>query len=121
VIAPEELAIQRMLTANFVAADTISVAFLRATKVPNGAGGFRTVRAPIAAQTVRMNPLQDGAAPRTTADGVEVSPQYMIVAPYTTDVRRGDQFAVDGRRYEVVFIVENRQYQVKAEVYYLGD
>lgn len=120
-IAAGELEIQRKLTKAFVEADVLSLTFSRAVKTPNGAGGQTTTRVAVAAQAFRMNPLQDATASRLTADGKQVSPQYMLVGEYDRDVRRGDQFTIGGRRYEVVFVIENRQYQVKAEVYYLGD
>jgi hypothetical protein len=120
-ISATELALQRALTAYFIAADSLSVALTRNTKVPTAAGGYKAVSTVLPVQTVRMIPLGDGAAERLTADGKQVSPQYMLQGQWDADFARGDTFTLDGRRYELVFINQNVQYQVKAEVYYLGD
>lgn len=119
-IAAAELALQRILTNAFVAADEQPIVLVRKTKVQNAAGGWTTTSTPLPAQNIRMNPLQDAVGQRTTADGKQVTPSYMLVCRHTADVERGDTFTIGGRRYEVVFVVENRQYQVKAEVAYLG-
>jgi hypothetical protein len=72
---------------------------------------------------MRMVPLQDAVATRserTTADGVQVTPSYMLLGNWDANVARFDSFTLDGRRYEIVFIQQNRQYECKAEVAYLG-
>jgi hypothetical protein len=120
-IATGELEVQRALTASFIAADSLSVALQRNTKVATPAGGYKTIATTLSAQTVRLIPLGDGATERLTADGKQVQPQYMLQGIWTADFARGDTFTLSGRRYEVVFINQNTQYQVKAEVYYLGD
>jgi hypothetical protein len=68
---------------------------------------------------MRLIPLGDGATLRTTANGEEVTPTYMLLGEYTVDMQRWDTFTVNGRRYQVVFINENQQYEVKGEVAYL--
>lgn len=121
-IAPGELAAQRKLTDSFIRADEQQIQLIRKTKVPNGAGGYRETMVPLAPQGFRLIPLQDstGESGRTTADGKQVTPAYMLQGRYNCDMQRYDQFVIDGKRYEVFFIVENRQYQVKGEVAYLG-
>jgi hypothetical protein len=125
VIAAGELAIQRQLTAAFIAADYIQVTLMRSVWTSDGAGGeVKGASAPIAPQKARLIPQSDGASSgpsqgRLTSDGEIVQPSYMLMGSYQFDVQRWDQFTVDGRRYEVVFINENRQYEVKAEVAYL--
>jgi hypothetical protein len=121
-IAAGELEIQRDLTRSFIAADSLSLALTRTPKVSDGAGGLKNgTPATLTAQTLRLNPLQDAVQSRTTADGKQVLPQYMLMGEYNADLDRGDTFTVDGRRYEVVFVLQNKQYQVKAEVYYRGE
>lgn len=121
-LSPLELRMQRKATRNFIAADSMLIVLMRAEYVSDGAGGsMRSTPEAVLAQVMRLIPLQDGSASRTTADGEEVSPSYMLMGDHTADVQRWDEFAVGGRRYQVVFVNENTQYEVKAEVAYLGD
>jgi hypothetical protein len=121
-IAAPELATQRRLTAAFITADSLEIELLRAPRTPDGAGGIATGTATaVAVQVLRLIPSQDGAQPRLTADGVEVTPAYMLMGTYEADIRRFDEFTVAGRRYQVVFVNANSQYEVKGEVAYLGD
>lgn len=119
-ISPTELKIQRNLTALFIAADRIELTLNRRVSIEDGAGGHELIWQPLLPQTVRMNPLQDRVGERVTADGVQVAPSYMLIGGYDLDLQRFDRFTIDGRRYEVVFIQENRQYEVKGEVAYIG-
>lgn len=115
-----ELAAQRRITAAYVAADRFSCVLVRDQKVPDGEGGYTEEQVPQDPQWLRLNPLQDSTQERRDSTGRVVQPGYMLVGPHTADIKRGDVFTKDGRRYEVVFVVENQQYQVKAEVIYLG-
>lgn len=119
-ISGVELAAQRAITAAYVDADAFSCVLTREVRVPDGSGGYTTVKTPQAAQMLRMNPLQDATSERQTPDGRVVKPGYMLVGRYTNDIQRFDTFTKGGRKYEVVFIVENSQYQIKAEVTYLA-
>lgn len=120
-IHPAELAAQRRLTKTFVWADAKDIELVRTERVPDGAGGVilgDPVRLP--PQTMRLIPGQDGAQERFTAEGVAVKPSYKLLGTHEADMQRWDTFELDGHRYEVVFINENRQYQVKGEVVYHG-
>lgn len=119
-IASQELAVQRKLTKWYVDADSFECVLVRKVKVPTDAGGYVTTPVPQPAQTLRMNPEQDGMMERVTADGRAVRPSYMLVGKYDAIIERYDTFFKDGREYQVVFVLENQQYQVKAEVAYVG-
>lgn len=119
-ISEMEVAAQRAITAAFVDADRFSCVLTREQRVSDGEGGYTTELAPIAAQWLRLVPLQDATQDRTDNAGNIVSPGYMLVGRYSADIQRGDIFTKEGRRYEVVFVLENQQYQVKGEVTYLG-
>jgi hypothetical protein len=121
-IATPELNVQRNLTKLFIAADPQSIQIMRSTRTPNGSGGY-VVGPPTAVgtpQTLRLIPLGDGATERYDANGKQVFPQYMLLGEYTADVQRWDTFTLDGARYQVVFVNQNKQYEIKAEVIYLG-
>jgi len=120
-IATAELQLQRSLTRAFIGADSIDVVLQRSPRTADGAGGFTTGTAvPLGSQRMRLIPQQDGATARLTADGQEVTPAYVLMGEHTADMQRGDEFTLDGRRYQIVFINANRQYEVKGEVAYLG-
>lgn len=120
-ISSLELSIQRQLSNAFIEADPLEIQLSRPTRTPDGAGGYVDSLVPIGGlQRLRLIPLGDGADERTTADGVAVAPTYMLMGTYLANIQRWDEFSVDGRRYQVVFINQNRQYEVKGEVAYLG-
>ncbi len=121
-ISPVELSVQRALTKAFIRADEKEVVLSRRARVDDGAGGIVLGDAvPLAPQLLRLIPLGDGAQERLTADGKSVTPSYMLMGEHTADMQRGDTFTVNGRRYELVFVNENRQYEIKAEVVYRGE
>jgi hypothetical protein len=113
---------QRNLTRAFIAADEDAVVLERRTRTANGSGGY-VLSAPAAlpSQPMRLIPLQSGAAERHTLDGKLVEPGYALLADWDADMARWDLFTVNGRRYEVVFINENRSYELKGEVVYHGE
>lgn len=120
-IAELELNIQRSLTRSFIAADWRTIVLMRSEWVSDGSGGsIRQDPEPLAPQRMRMIPRADGAPERFTADGEAVTPSYVLMAEHTADIQRWDEFTVAGRRYEVVFVNENQQYEIKAEVAYRG-
>jgi len=121
VINPYEAAVQRRLTEEFIKADGREVVLWRSVRQEDGAGGWTFGDpAPLPAQFMRLIPLRDGASVRMTADGQEVTPAYMLQGSHGADMERWDIFELEGVRYEVVFVNENRQYQVKGEVAHLG-
>lgn len=124
-IRGSELALQRRLTKAFIEADAQEVVLLRSAVAADGEGGeVRGVPTPLAPQTMRIIPLQDGASAgnttRLTADGEAVRPSYMLMGTYDADMQRHDTYSTADGRYEVVFVNANRQYEVKGEVAYLG-
>lgn len=116
-----ELAVQRRNTRAFIAADAVEVELSRMTRTDDGAGGFEqgsvTLLGP---QTFRLLPQEDGATARTTAEGETATPEYILMGDSDVDVERWDTFTLAGRRYQIVYI-DNRQYEIKAEVIYLGN
>lgn len=124
-IAAVELSVQRQLTSAFIDADYVDVVLYRSGQVSDGAGGFIPGDpVPLASQKVRIITQGSTGADskaRFTADGQQVSPDYVLMGTYDADVERWDIFFLDGREYEVVFVNQNRQYEVKAEVVYRGE
>lgn len=117
-----ELAVQRNLTEWFIKADSVEITLSRASRLSDGAGG--TIDGPTLAlppQVLRLI-TQGGTGAdsknRFTSDGQMVSPDYILLGQHTADIQRWDTFTLDGRGYEVVFVNQNQQYEVKAEVIY---
>lgn len=120
-ISPVELAVQKELTKAFVEADVIVVTLTRSEWVSDGAGGsVRTDPVALAPQRMRLIPLGDGAQERFNSNGEEVRPSYKLLGKHDADMERWDEIILSGVRYEVVWVNENRQYEVKGEVAYRG-
>jgi hypothetical protein len=117
-----ELAAQRMLTRYFIEADELVLTLYRSTTTDDGAGGVLTgTPAPIAPQCLRLITQGSTGADskqRFTANGQQVTPEYVLMGTECADIQRWDTFTLDGRTYEVVFVNQNQQYEVKAEVAY---
>lgn len=121
-ISATELKVQRDITLAFIDADSLEVTLLRSLRTANGSGGYKRgapVERPV--QTMRLIPSQDGTIERMTADGVSVEPHYILMGRWDADLLRWDRFINDGVTYEVVFVNQNKQYEVKGEVVRLGD
>jgi hypothetical protein len=121
-IAAAELAAQRRITAQFIEADPLEIQLMRATRTPNGSGGYKTgTPAPVGGlQRLRLIPLQDGQTERYDANGKQVFPQYTLMGSHEADMERWDTFQLDSARYQIVYINQNTQYETKGEVVYLG-
>jgi hypothetical protein len=124
-IASAELAVQRQLTAAFIAADDCEVTLYRSSVTPDGAGGeVRGEPTPLAPQVFRLIPQGGTGADskeRFTRDGQAVSPDYILLGDHQADMQRWDTFTLGGRQYELVFVNQNRQYETKAEVVYRAE
>jgi hypothetical protein len=120
-IATGELRVQRNLTLWFLKADGRNIVLQRRTRTPDGAGGT-LVGEPVSLvpQCFRLLPQEDGATARTTAEGEIATPEYMLMGRWDANMQRFDEFVADGRRYQIVFITENRQYETKGEAIFLG-
>lgn len=115
-----ELAVQRKQTRAFIAADAVEVELTRRTRTDDGAGGVEVGNATLLGpQRFRLIPQEDGATARVTAEGETATPEYILMGDSDVDVARWDEFVLGERRYQVVYI-DNRGYEIKAEVIYLG-
>lgn len=119
-ISPAELAVQRRLSAEFIAADAQTIVLQRPTRTPDGAGGT-TVGTPVpqAAQVFRLLPQEDGATARTTSEGESATPEFMLMGYWDCNMARFDEFAIGSRRFQIVYI-DDRQYEIKGEAIFLG-
>jgi hypothetical protein len=117
-----ELKLQRKNTDAFIKADPYVITLVRRVRFQNAAGGITKGDTRILpAQVFRLLPQEDGATERVNAEGERATPEYMLLGRYDVDMQRFDVFEYDGRRYQVVWISENRQYEIKGEVVHLGE
>lgn len=123
-IAAAELAVQRLLTKAFVEADIVVVTLVRSEWISDGGGGsVRSNPESLQPQRMRLIPLGNGSssqAERFTSNGEQVQPSYKLLGLHEADMERWDEFTLGGVRYEIVWVNENRQYEVKGEVAYRG-
>lgn len=118
-IPAAEAAAQRSITKAFVDADAETIVLKARVKTANGAGGHRWSDTPRQPQTMRLNPLSEGAE-RLNSDGRMVQSTHTLVGYYGTTMERFDRFSIGGRDYEITYVYENREYQTKSEVISLG-
>lgn len=120
-IRDAELKAQRRVSLAFIEADVRMVDLLRSPRSDDGAGGVEVGEpVPIGAQRFRLLPQEDGATARTTAEGESATPEYMLMGAWNADMKRFDEFELDGVRYQIVYI-DDRQYELKGEVIRLGN
>lgn len=114
-----ELEMRRQSTTDFIVAEPFSIVLSRRPLIPDGAGGFK--RGPAVAlpgQVARLVQSNNQLPLKSTVDGREVQPEFLLVGEWDADVLAGDTFTLDGTRYEVLFVYPNRTEAARAEVGY---
>lgn len=121
-IPAAEMAAQRRATDAFIRADVESVTLVPRERSRTASGGATyTDLPPRPSQAMRLIPAKETlAVERETLDGRIVKPEYVLLALWDGEMERGDRFSLGGNRYEVAFVHEKRDYQVKGEVVYLA-
>ena len=120
-LRPAELRAQCRVSLAFIEADARYVTLMRSPRTDDGAGGTVVGEpAPLSPQKLRLLPQEDGATARTTAEGETATPEYMLMGPWNANMQRFDEFELDGVRYQIVYI-DDRKYELKAEVIRLGN
>ena len=118
-ISSAERKAQKWLTSWFIGKDFYDLILMRSTLEDDGAGGYvRSDRLPLLSQRVRLI-LQDGlrGAPDvyTGPDGTVYRPDWVVMGESGLDIRVGDRFNLpDTQSYEIIVLMQNTQYQVKA-------
>ena len=116
-IPGSEAKAQRNLTAAFIGADISEITLTPVEYVSNGSGGRKRTDSPARPpQSMRLIPQGVGTPERTTIDGVAAQPTMVLLGVWDAGMERGDRFVHNGIRYEVVFVHDKRDYQVKGEV-----
>lgn len=120
VVPPSEVAVNRRLTAVFIAADLKMVTLHRPVKTPTGTGGYSSDSIDLAPQEARLLPIGTQAQERVMLDGSFARPNYSLMMRFNADVAAGDSFEDDGEKYTIIWVQAKRDYQTKAEVIQVG-
>lgn len=106
----------REQTEQFIEQNPIDLVLVRHAKVPDGAGGTRSVDTTLEPQRVRIVGQRTAVSvERRTVSGVVVSPEQVVVGEWDLDIQRGDTFRHQGVLMEVVW-VHDLGYEKMAEV-----
>lgn len=118
---PEDLVTLRKQTTDFIGYNPKSVQLQRKTTTADGAGGVKYTINTLTAQTFRQitQPTSTGVF-RRTIDGQEVNPEFVLLGEYNADIKFGDWYYVDGAKYEIVYVRDDRRYETWGEVAYRG-
>lgn len=115
----KELRRLRKQTEQFIQSKPMNIGLVRRDLTSDGAGGHVIQDNQIAVQTFRLIP-QQGAQARTTVDGQEVSPDFVLLGRHDADIQPDDWFIHQDRKYVVVYVRIDRSYETWAEVSYRG-
>ena len=118
---PTELEVMRSQTKQFIAHYPKDISLQRADMVSDGSGGVKATLETLPAQTFRqITQPTNTQVFRRTIDGQEVTPDFVLLGEYDVDVKDGDWYMADGRKFEVVYVRDDRRYETWAEVAYRG-
>lgn len=119
-IPEAEARVQRKITSAFIATDAATVNLVPIRRQDNGAGGWtRSFGTPRVPQVMRMIPT-NFEGEQETLDGKRVSPTHVLMGEYNAEMERGDRFLFKGSMYEVTYVQEKQDYQVKGWAHYIG-
>ena len=86
-------------------------------------GGWRTVEPTptLVPQIMRLITQMEGVTVvRSSLDGEEISPDFVLLGDYDADILADDWFELDDRIYDVKMVREDRRYETWAAVEYRG-
>lgn len=117
--SPAVLELQRKLTLDYIAYDSVSIELRARTKESDGAGGEKLiVQDPRPAQTFSLiEPGSSGFYPPTVSDaGEQYSVDFMLLGAHDADVRKNDVFTHNGDDYMILAIMPFNDYETRAVV-----
>ena len=119
----QELSILRQQTHEFIAWNSRPITLRRPGIVADGMGGWRTVEPTptLVPQIMRLITQMEGVTVvRSSLDGEEISPDFVLLGDYDADILADDWFELDDRIYDVKMVREDRRYETWAAVEYRG-
>ena len=120
-----EVLVQRRQTVAYLAApEAREIVLTRPTPKVRTAGGGRTKGTPLdlAPQTFRVVPIKRRVTPSQSniVEGTVTVNQYVLVGRWDADVKKDDEFELDGGRYKVDSVEPGRQYRTLAILTFRG-
>jgi hypothetical protein len=113
-----EVVMLRRQTREFIKADMRLISLWRTEYKGNGTGGYVVdTLLDIFEQEMRLIPFSSLGMERARVDGTVVTPSWVLLGEYNSEMREGDRFFMpDGQVAEIVLVEEKRLYQTKGEV-----
>lgn len=112
-----ELRVQRSITDAFIAASPIVIQLTPRTRTVTATGGWTytagVVRQP---QVFRLIEMGGAYRPSKSLDGVERKYDFELLGSYNVEVEVGDTFTYRGTRYEIIELMPDLGYEVRAAV-----
>jgi hypothetical protein len=130
VMSPVALIAERRQIDAIIGADPVEVVFMRSEKIPTPDNSFYWgPRTPVYKPGTQNDPQRVAMVPfkrrltdmliNTEIGDVELVP-YTLVCRHDADVKRGDEFELDGEQYKVKWIDIKKQVRITAGVDYQG-
>lgn len=122
----DDIAALRMQTKEFIDVNPTSVVITRKNITSDGEGGVQHTLTTLSAQTMRLITQPAGSAVlRTTIEGEELAPDFVLLGVHDSDMVHGDWFMRNGAKYELVYVRDDgrapaQRYERWAEVLYRG-
>lgn len=90
----------------------------RPKKISDGMGGFKKLSdETIPPQKMRLvTQTESVTVVSHTADGEEVNVDYVLIGMWDSNISNGDYFIMNGHKYEIVLVREDRSYETWAQV-----
>ena len=113
-----ELDVQRYNTAAYIDSDATDIVAIPRQRGSDGAGGLVWSNPPpLPAQRMRIvTSTRVNQTTRSTVDGEEVSPDFLLIGYWDADIKAGYRLLINGDLHEVVYVNADLQYEVLAEV-----
>jgi hypothetical protein len=110
-----DVEIAQQLTEQFIQEKPVDIVIQRRTRTATSAGGWK-LRAPVDlfSQTVRLEDSKGSIytnAIRTTSDGREVHPTFVLIGSMDANVDKYDQFIIGDHTYEIVSVSRRELFQ----------
>lgn len=117
-ISQRELSVMSRQTKAFIDADYEEISIEpRTNRVSDGAGGWlETPEAPGLPIRVRMIPQSDNVPAAASPEGSRPIPDFVLMAMPGTNIERYDTFDWRGKTWEVSYVHEKPEYELKADV-----
>lgn len=122
----DDIAAMRAQTKDFIDVNPLTVVLNRNVNASDGQGGQISTPAARPAQIMRLivQPASS-AVMRTTIEGEDLIPEFVLLGVHDSDMKHGDWFMRDGSKYELAYVRDDGRsaelrYERWAEVVYRG-